>query len=300
VNADWTAYNHSFTDKVGTNGDPNPNSQIGTGTAGNYPGAFVSPFWIAKLFHPAGLVNTGEAYWSVQLDYLDGDLGRKFHLSRNLVIRPFIGLRSACIDQTYRLKFLKYNWPSDPETISRDLYVKMKNNMWGIGGRGGFNANWILGKGVSICSRFSFSMLYGKFDLSYYLRDRHPIEEIFDSTGLFVPVGPGIEVQQALSPYDNSFRVSNHLHSTVYMADLFLGLCFEKAFHNDSYHFTAYLGYEQGVSFQQNRFINPQYDFTLISASPALARFNSEGPNFFTDRGSMTTSGASGGVNLSF
>ena len=298
VGVNWTRYHHSASDKLSRGGDPNPNNAILAG--GDSRGEYISPFWVAKLFSAPGLVNHAKAQWNMELDYLDAELGRKFYVSKFLVFRPFIGLRNAWIDQTYRLNFLTYNWPDDPDQIGRNMHVKMKNDMWAIGGQGGFDAQWLLGKGFSICTRLGFSLLYGDFDVSYSLHDQHPVETINAVSGFFINLGPGLSVAQAISPYDNRFEVKNHFHSTVYMADLFLGLCWDKSFYNDRFCISIWAGYEQGISFQQNRFMNPQYDFTIIDLSPAISAFGSEGPNFFTDRGNMTTSGGSGGIAFSF
>lgn len=60
-----------------------------------------------------------------------------------------------------------------------------------------------------------------------------------------------------------------------------------------------WLGYEQNVFFGQNRFMNHQYDFTLVELG--FADTNSgEGPNYFTDRENLTTAGATGGMNFTF
>ena len=292
----WARYHHSASDRIERSGDPNPNNIPSVANAGS--GQFISPFWVAQLFATPGLMNRAKALWNLHLDVGDIALGREFFLSDYLVVKPFIGLRGAWVDQTYRLSFLTYDYPNNPDDIAKEIYVKMKNDMKGIGGRLGLSTKWLLKWGFSVCAEGAFSALYSRVQLSYFLHDRQYVP-------ILSPFGNGsvgnFPIFNGTAPFDDSYGVKNSFHTSTYVGDLFLGLCWERSFREDRFCMKVWAGYEQSIYFQQNRFMNHQYDFSLISPfNSAVIQGGNEGPNYFSDRGNMTVAGGSGGLTFSF
>lgn len=300
VEADWARYNHSASDRVSKDGDPNPNNVLATSGGGS--GEFISPFWVAQLFANPGLMNRAKALFNLEMDLLDIELGREFYLSNFLIVRPFVGFRAAWIDQKYRLSYTSFNFQqlTAPFTgdISRLIFVKMKNDMRGFGGRMGLGTKWVIWKGLGLCAEGAFSILRSRYSLSYFLHDRQPVPQLNLLGSGTVAAFP---VVQGQAPFDDSYRVKNKLYTNTLISDFFVGLCWEQSFSNGRFCLNIWGGYELSVYYQQNRFMNHQYDFTLVSpfASAAIQGGN-EGPNFFTDRGNMTTSGGSGGISFNF
>ena len=111
------------------------------------PGQFLSPFWIAKLFpvNFPSLINTAKAHWKVDLDVLDLELGREFFIGKWLRLRPFIGARTAWINQDFNLRFFREASPTTiiyPATNNSSWHLDMDNDFWGIGARAGLNTKW--------------------------------------------------------------------------------------------------------------------------------------------------------------
>lgn len=302
LNLGYTRFHTSASDSVSTSGNPNPNSLLVATPANTIQGSgeFVSGFWVAKLFSDPGLMNKASASWKLDIDLIDLLLGREFYVSKALCLKPYVGLLNGWVDQKCDLHFLTYDFPDNPDQIQRRINVKMKNDFWGIGPKVGLNTTWKLGKGFSIFGNGGFALLDGHFDIRYRLRDEKPVRTLDAATGLATlsPIGT-LPVLATADPYDDTFSAKKDVHTLVAMANLGLGLRWDISFSDDKYCFGIWLGYEQNVFFGQNRFMNPQYDFTLIELSSAVTN-SGEGPNYFTDRGNLTTGGASGGIEFTF
>lgn len=302
LNLGFTRFHSCASDSVLTRSNPDPNNLL-VATPGNTimgSGEFVSGFWIAKLFSEPGLMNQAKASWKLEIDLLNLLLGREFYVSKALCLKPSIGLLSGWVDQKYDLFFLTYDFPNNPDEIQRRINVRMKNDFKGFGPKIGLNTVWQLGKGFSIFGNGGFALLDGHFDIRYRLRDEKLVRTSSSATGLAIVVGPNsFPVSESANPYDDSFSVRKKVHTLVAMANLGLGVHWNHSFLDEKLCLAIWVGYEQNVFFGQNRFMNPQYDFTLIQLSSAVSN-SGEGPNYFTDRGNLTTGGVSGGVKFAF
>lgn len=247
------------------------------------PGEYLSPFWIAKLFpvNFPSLVNVAQAHWKINLDVLDVELGKEFFVSRWLTLRPFVGLRTAWINQDYNLRFSRTAsvvLPLYPAGNNSRWRLNMDNDFWGIGVRAGLNTKWILGKGWSIYGNAAASILDGSFHNRFKQTAEGDGSEGSPNTFLFAK---------------DHFKDKNDQHADVFITDLALGLRWETLYNKRSNLFALWLGYEQHVFFEQNQFMNHQYDFTIFP-HPI------EGPNFFTDGGNLTTHGVAFGAEFDF
>ena len=293
----WTSLDQHAHDTVTRGGDPNPghfSGLLGDPTSG--AGDFISPFWAAQLFSSPGLVNVAKVHWDLQLNLVDLVLGREFFVSRGLALKPFIGMRSGWIHQTYNMSFIAFNFPTDPSAISRQIFIHMKNNFWGIGVRAGLDTQWFLGKGLSVFGNAAFSFLNGRFHTRYKLVDQKPVI----TTAAVGAVQGGSALVDVLPAYDDSFANKNRVHTDVAMADLTLGLRWDKTFCEGRWCFGIWGGYEQSIFFEQNRFMNFQNDFTLVAGRLFAPPQQSSGPNFFTDRGNLVARGFTGGLEFGF
>ena len=288
ISSNYMRLHEKTSDRLYRDGDPNVNHFAFSGGTGE----FISPFWIAQLFYDPGVMNYAKAAWRLNIDVIDLKLGREFFIGRHLAIKPHIGLRNGWVNQNYDLDFLAYNYPTSPTQISRDIQIKMKNNFWGIGYNLGANTRWFLGKGISLFGNGSLSVLEGQFHIKYKLHDYKPVitQQIIGTT-----VG-GAAVLNTSLPFDDTYETTKKIHAFMPMLDLALGIRWDKSFYEDKYCFALQLGYEYSLFFGQNRFMNHQYDFTLITVNPQ----ENNGPNFFTDRGNLTLSGVSASIAFTF
>lgn len=248
------------------------------------PGQYIAPFWIAKLFinNLPAPVNSANAAWKLHIDLIDALLGKEFCISKWFTLRPFFGMRTGWINQKYNLHFTRLQAPFEPSNIAHKWDLDMKNDFWGIGVKAGLDANWCMGYGFSIFGDAAISLLNGFFDTR------------------FKQTAQGFDVDEILSSND-FFENKNNLHTNVLIADLGIGLEWSKSFCNDRFLFAIWGGYEQHIFFEQNQFMNYQYDFTLLQIIELLNSLASDpGPNYFIDGGNLTTSGFTGGIKLSF
>jgi hypothetical protein len=271
----WTHYRN----------DAHSNTTISTDAQGASGSDYISPFWIAKLFpvNYPGLVNSAKAHWKLNLELIDFELGREFFISKWLTLRPFIGGRVAWINQDYNLKFVRNpssSFPIYPAGNSSTWNIDMENDFWGIGIRAGLNTKWLLGGGWSIYGNAAVSILDGHFNNKF--------EQEATGTGTINNVIPHISISTS-----DSFENKDRIHTDVAIADLSLGLRWETLFAKEKALFALWAGYEQHIFFEQNQFMNYQYDFTVVGAPI-------EGPNYYTNGSSLTTHGLVLGLEFGF
>jgi hypothetical protein len=141
-----------------------------------------------------------EARGRGRLNYNVGDLemGRTYYISKYLVFRPFIGLRTAWLDQQFVARSTNKRGPlqlADPGGLGPiaqgvlaftnlalqaafDVFpdparVKVHNDLWGVGPRFGLDTNWGNWHGFSLLANISTALLYGHTwtHASVYLQD---------------------------------------------------------------------------------------------------------------------------------
>lgn len=126
---------------------------------------------------PATLVPTeSKSRYSLNLDLLDLEFGRKYFVSSCFLVRPFFGLRGARINQDYKvfsesLSFSNNSTNRAAFTSTQNNFgpnftsvAKSRNNFLAIGPRVGLDAEVKLGCGLSIVGQAAGSMVYGRFD----------------------------------------------------------------------------------------------------------------------------------------
>ena len=123
---------------------------------------------LVPLFLPPTLVGGGQnqyasARWKAKLNIIDLDLGKPYFVSRYFIMHPFMGARALWIDQDYVARYSGiFNAEDGVKMIS-------KNDRWGVGLRGGFKTEWMLGAGWLLYGDLAGSIMYGKYDISQEL-----------------------------------------------------------------------------------------------------------------------------------
>ena len=90
-------------------------------------------------------------------------LGKPAHVSRYYVSKPQIGIRAAWIDQDFHTRYFVFDGSVG---FIRKFNTFVKNDFWGVGLRGLYEAEFLLGSYLSIYGKAAASLLFGKFDLS--------------------------------------------------------------------------------------------------------------------------------------
>lgn len=169
-----------------------------------------------------------KAHWSLNLNVIDVELGHEFCITPCFKLRPFVGLRAACIDQ-------KYNITSYDDGVFIES-TRLKHKYNGAGLRGGLNSEWTLGWcGFSLYGEAAASILYGRHKSSY-----------FD----FVEVTADTEVD-FLSDFKDNY------YGCVAIGDAALGLRWKEYFYCNTMAVTLQVGYETHFFWNQNRFPHP-------------------------------------------
>ncbi|HNA61772.1 MAG TPA: Lpg1974 family pore-forming outer membrane protein [Rhabdochlamydiaceae bacterium] len=181
--------------------------------------------------------NSAEIDWNVHFSMFDWELGRNFFVSKNLALRPHIGIKGGWIHQPVKISYS--GGELKQQAVNWNLH--MENDFWGVGASGGVNTNWTLGNAgamnqhrFSIFGDFSGALMYGHFDVDYK-------DIVSDIAG--TPVHGGV----ALTNLSRNLAVT--------MLDAVLGLSWDVGFNQDRCHFAFRLGYEFQYWFRQNQLV---------------------------------------------
>ena len=118
---------------------------------------FASPVLLSDVFQSVS------SAWTIDLDFVDAELGRNFFLGRCLTFRPSLGLRALWITQKYDLTYV-----SSVDEVSVDSFNK--SSSWGIGPRINLHNTW------NFCAGFK---IFGDLGLSIlHIRDKINVEQV--------------------------------------------------------------------------------------------------------------------------
>ena len=209
-----------------------------------------------------------ETHWKLRLDFVDVELGREFWTSKYLTFRPHVGLRLLWVKQEYEIDHSGGSWEKndDPSSPPYNNKVELDNNYHGVGLRTGIDTVWNFGRGWAFFGNIAAAIVYGRFNVDHEEDNR-----------------------QARSPHDkdplleteDNFRVSRAT------TDVTLGIQWSSMFSNCRYGFTAKLGWEHHLFFDQNQ----MWRVMRIGDSPAIQP-NPSGENVYHQRrGDLSTQG---------
>lgn len=213
---EWTSY-LQYTWFRGTNRttkslDPN-NAQIALLPAWEIPN-FLAPQY-----------NYGSEKWKLEMDLVDWNLARSYHVGQKLCFQSYVGLRFARIDQDLDVDYVNtdpanfFIWPSTS--------IDQSSCSWGIGPQIGLNTNW------SFCNGFRFYSI-GEMDVLFTQYDLKSTQTTEVTTA-----------NQIIVNYNDANFLRLH-------TELALGLGWGCYFCCDSYHFDLSADYGFQVFFDQN------------------------------------------------
>jgi len=162
-----------------------------------------------------------KAHWKIRYYVLDLDLGRDFFISPKLSVHPYVGLKTAWIDQRAR-SVSDVFFPSAMTLKSKD-----RNNFWGIGPSLGFDGKWFLDYGFYFLSSIGGAILWGDFDVHHR------------------------ESRSAFSHIRNNYHLD--IHQISPMAQVQLGIGYETNLYHNSYHIAVNVSYENQYWWNQNQ-----------------------------------------------
>ena len=189
---------------------------------------------------------------SLHLNTIDLLLYTEFCPQCYFAMQPFVGLKTAWIDQRFSINANGGSSLGPPFTFVVDDAISMENNFWGIGPKMGVDATWPILCGFSLIGNVDFSILYGQFTITQN-------ENVLFSNEA--------EPTTYLDITDNKFTLSR------INIGLLLGLRWEKSFYCNRYHFYLESAWENQYFLGQNqlmRFTDDQNPGTNVAVQGDL------------------------------
>jgi hypothetical protein len=140
-----------------------------------------------------------EGRYTLNLDLIDLELGRKFYVSNCFVLRPSFGLRGVRIYQNYHVESSS-STGSTPDTVALTDFtsvVKARSDQLAIGPRLGLDIEVHLGCGVVLFGEAAGAIVFGKFD-------NHARETLTDYVAPTTPTVTSFEYEANSSAYRTS------------------------------------------------------------------------------------------------
>lgn len=194
-------------------------------------GDALFPYWV----FPDGIAGMdffaeAKAHWKLFLNMGDLELSKEYFVGKRLSMRPFIGARTAWIDQEFNVEYKNVLFVLGQ---SLDDSVRMKSDYWGLGPRIGLGTQWWITKRFNIYGEAAIDLLYGEFNIKQ--KEQATIEPI----------------DQQLEPLH--FKSLFHIARPI--TDLAIGFGWDSLFFDDRLHVGVKVGWEQHIFFDQNQFI---------------------------------------------
>lgn len=179
----------------------------------------IMPIWMPP-YQTDTSMRSVSAVWTSSYNTLDARLGKPYHISRFVTVKPHFGIRAGWIDQHFSAR---YNGVYHGQL---DAIHHGENDFWGVGARAGLESEWVVGKGWQLFGNVAGSMLFGKFDI-----DQN------------IAIGAGA----ANTGYD----IDWHKYSNVPNFEMQLGIAWNKYFSKNKYRIGLAAAYEFHEWFNQ-------------------------------------------------
>lgn len=207
-------------------------------------GGLLPLYGISPIVAMTGAAANAEAKWKLDINILDFEIRKQFDVGCRVKLTPFAGIRTAWIDQSYRIEYDVQQYVVSPPDYL--FNVKMKNDYLGAGIIAGLDAEWEISCGFSIVSKAAASLLYGRFKIHQNLTN--------DFSPPVNPLFPGTTVP-------NSY-LSDSFLLTRAITEYALGLQWKRSFCNDCYVVNCQVLWEQKLFFGQNQMARLWYGST--------------------------------------
>lgn len=203
---------------------------------------------------PENHITKAALEWKIHFSMIDWELGRAYYVSKNLALRPHVGVKGGWINQERQQSSTAVSGATTEVTSS-----KFENEFWGVGPSVGVNTMWVLGSAGSVMDhRFSLigdfagALMYGHFHNTYHTS--------------FADTIAGVTTPGAL-------RLNNlDRNLAVPMLQAMLGLSWDTGFNRARNHFTMKVGYEFQYWFKQNQYIRSD----TFAATSQFSRYSDD------------------------
>ncbi len=201
--------------------------------------------------------------WQLNLDLLDGEIGREFFVSRHLTLRPFLSVRGAWLKQTFTPTYEFSINTLAPSVLSGNQFegsfcglicsgTKFRNGFQGVGPRAGLNSEWMIGGGFSLYSDAAIALLWGQFDIEA----RSNLTLCGEGTlNVTTQEGDTTQTENNFICINecSRFDLTNTFNTTKAVTDLGIGAQWQGTFARDRVALMIKIGWEQHMFFNQNQ-----------------------------------------------
>jgi Legionella pneumophila major outer membrane protein precursor len=199
-------------------------SEVNNGGTG-----FLLPLFYPALANPTNdhiNLTNASARWSGDYSTFDIMCGKPYHVSRYYVSNPMFGIRASWIDQDYLIRYYQNN--------NSKRIVHAKNDFWGVGLRGYYEGQFLLGSGWALYGKTAFAILFGKFDLTQ--NSDNPTQSVISPNNL-------------IYEYDTA----ECFYRVLPNAEVSMGIAWSNFMDNNKYLVTLKIGYEFHYWWKQNQ-----------------------------------------------
>ena len=165
--------------------------------------------------------------WRYNFNMFDGELGRKYWLSKCFNLRPYIGLRGGWTRSDYNL-FQHTQLPAGAVKDFVQFNTDFRNNFWGIGLLGGVQPTWYYCPCFAIYGQMDFALLWGGYSARRKESFKYQLEADFGEV-------------------NGSSRSTNDTDGMQGVFDLGIGLRWEDNWCCDRYRSTLDIGWEHHI-----------------------------------------------------
>jgi hypothetical protein len=204
--------------------------RINNDSGKNLSGGIMLPFWLPPNFSIGtseieGYKNiSSSARLTGSINTLDLKLGKPYHVSRYVILNPYLGIRIARINQDYTSRNGGLFYVRGGNGVL-NLIAENKNDFEGIGPRLGMDTEWHFCNGWHIFAKASSSLLYSHFD-----------------------------IYQELTYDKNTFYQLKHdFYTNSPNMEIILGLSWSHLFSKNKYMISIKAAYEMHQWWEQNR-----------------------------------------------
>ena len=166
-----------------------------------------------------------KSHYRLHYQNIDLELGRAYFVSKQLLFRTHVGLKSSWIDQKQNSHYdfnVKFG-----DTLSFTSHLKDTCKFWGMGPRIGVHSRWYLCKEVSLINKLAGALLYG-----YY-----KVEDVYNTD----------ESKTINNEIERSFgnvNLKGSSHHFSPFTEMLIGISWNRAFIQDKLMLTINLSYE--------------------------------------------------------
>jgi hypothetical protein len=209
------------------------------------------------FFGLTGFLNpalTAKSHYKLHYQNVDAEFGKANFVSKQLLFRGYIGLKSSWIDQIQKSYYaFDVNYA---DLASFSSYLKDTANFWAIGPKLGMLSRWYLCREFSLMSKVAGALLYGY----YRVQDLYETQE-------------SRLIQQETETSFGKVDLKGSSHHFCPFVEMALGLSWNKAYLQDKIVMTLNLSYDMLYFSRQKEtltgegFVNTGGVPTLLNAS---------------------------------